>query len=37
MTVFAQADAIAQSGDGSFTMWIIMGLGAVALSARCAG
>ena len=31
MNLFAQADAVANSGDGSFTMWIITGLGAVAL------
>src|ERR1044071_8137167 len=31
MNLFAQAEAVAKSGDGSFTMWIIMGLGAVAL------
>ncbi len=36
MNLFAQADAVARSGDGSFTMWIITGLGAVALLARCA-
>ena len=31
MIVFAQASAIVKSGDGSFTMWIIMGLGTLAL------
>jgi peptidoglycan/LPS O-acetylase OafA/YrhL len=31
MNLVAQADAIVKSGDGSFTMWIIMGLGTVAL------
>ena len=31
MNLIAQAETVAKTGDGSFTMWIIMGLGVVAL------